>query len=234
MDYLFILVNLMLILSIVILMFFIKNKNKSANVKLEDMDFLEGSKENIDDIIGSIARDHKEVRKKKNKENIISSLDKYYDDIIYCHNLFKSDDKGDYNKVKGVQWILDNIYVVEKEYKHVKKCLPKKYLKALPILKSGVLKGYPRIYALAREILKIYRESISEEEINRFLSIYQETTTLTMGELWALPLMIKVAYIEVICKSSLGIVSKAKDGFNGKKLADRIIMYYNNDKWMKL
>ncbi|MEG0306674.1 MAG: glucoamylase family protein [Clostridium sp.] len=229
MDQLFILVNLVLILSIVFFMFSIKNRNKNAIIKLEDMEFLEGNRENVKDIIQGIARDHKEIRKSKNKENIISSLDKYYDDIIYCHNSFKSDGKDAYNKAKGVQWILDNIYVVEKEYKNIKKCMPKKYLRALPVLKSGALKGYPRIYALARELLKLYQESISEENINGFLCIYQEVTALTMGELWALPLMIKVAYIEVICKSCLSILNKGKAKFNGEKLAARIIIYYNNN-----
>ncbi|WP_346928474.1 glucoamylase family protein [Clostridium sp.] len=132
-------------------------------------------------------------------------------------------------KINGTKWILDNIYVVEKEYKFIKKHLSKKYLRSLPILKSGALKGYPRIYALSREILGLYRDKLSRENINKFLHRYQETTILTMGELWALPIMLKIAYLEIIGKSSVLIVNKANDRHRGERLADRIIKYYNED-----
>jgi len=229
MEYIFILVNLILILSIVFLMFVIKNRNKKrAYIEINDNSFLAENKEKLEDAIDNMARDHREIEK-ISRNDLISNLDKHYNNILGCHNLFKVDKSGEYVKIKGTQWILDNIYVIEKEYKFIKKHLSKKYLRSLPILKSGALKGYPRIYALSREILGLYRDKLSRENINKFLHRYQETTILTMGELWALPIMLKIAYLEIIGKSSVLIVNKANDRHRGERLADRIIKYYNED-----
>jgi len=229
MEHIFILVNLILILSIVLLMYVIKNRNKRrAYIKISDNSFLAENKEKLEDAIDDIARDHREIEK-ISRNDLISNLDKHFNNILGCHNLFKVDENREYFKIKGTQWILDNIYVIEKEYKFIKKHLSKKYLKSLPILKSGALKGYPRIYAVSREILGIYRDKLTRDNINKFLKRYQETTILTMGELWALPIMLKIAYLEIIGKSSVLIVDKANDRHRGERLADRIIKYYNEE-----
>ncbi|WP_346886069.1 GH36-type glycosyl hydrolase domain-containing protein [Clostridium sp. UBA4395] len=229
MEHIFILVNLILILSIVLLMYVIKNRNKRrAYIKISDNSFLAENKEKLEDAIDDIARDHREIEK-ISRNDLISNLDKHFNNILGCHNLFKVDENREYFKIKGTQWILDNIYVIEKEYKFIKKHLSKKYLKSLPILKSGALKGYPRIYAVSREVLGIYRDKLTRDNINKFLKRYQETTILTMGELWALPIMLKIAYLEIIGKSSVLIVDKANDRHRGERLADRIIKYYNEE-----
>lgn len=232
MDYIFILVNLALILSIVFFMVVIKNRNKRrAYIEINDNSFLTEDKEKLEDAIDNIARDHREIERRSSND-LISNLDKYYNNILKCYDLFKVDESGEYGKIKGAQWILDNIYVIEKEYKFIKKHLSNKYLRSLPVLKSGNLKGYPRIYAISREILGFYRDKLSRENINKFLDSYQDTTILTMGELWALPVMLKIAYIEVIGRSSTFIVNKVNDRHRGEELADRIIKYYNEDNMM--
>jgi len=210
-------------------MYVIKNRNKRrAYIKISDNSFLAENKEKLEDAIDDIARDHREIEK-ISRNDLISNLDKHFNNILGCHNLFKVDESREYFKIKGTQWILDNIYVIEKEYKFIKKHLSKKYLKSLPILKSGALKGYPRIYAVSREILGIYRDKLTRDNINKFLKRYEETTILTMGELWALPIMLKIAYLEIIGKSSVLIVDKANDRHRGERLADRIIKYYNEE-----
>lgn len=229
MDYVFILINLTLILSIVLFMFLIKNKNKRrAYIEINDNSFLAENKDKLEYAIDNIARDHREIER-KSRTDLISNLDKYYNNILKCHDLFEIDEDREYRKIKGTQWILDNIYVIEKEYKFIKKHLSKKYLKSLPILKSGSLKGYPRIYAISREILGFYKDKVSIENISAFLSKYQNTTILTMGELWALPIMLKISYIEFIGRSATFIVNKANDRHRGEELADRIIKYHNED-----
>jgi cyclic beta-1,2-glucan synthetase len=228
-DYIFILVNLTLMLSIVFLMFVIKNRNKRrAYIEINNNSFLTESKEKFEDAIDNIARDHREIER-KTRNDLISNLDKYYNNILMYHDLFKVDEKGEYGKIKGTQWILDNIYVIEKEYKFIKKHLSKKYLWSLPVLKSGTLKGYPRIYAVSREILGFYTDKLSSENIIKFLDKYEDTTILTMGELWALPIMLRISYIEMIGRSSAFIVNKANDRHRGEELADLIIEYYNKD-----
>jgi hypothetical protein len=49
----------------------------------------------------------------------------------------------------AAEWLLDNLYLIEKEYKHIKQNMPEKYYKNLPVIDRGIMKGYPRIYNIA-------------------------------------------------------------------------------------
>ncbi|WP_346928475.1 hypothetical protein, partial [Clostridium sp.] len=82
MENIFILVNLILILSIVFLMFVIKNRNKKrAYIEINDNSFLAENKEKLEDAIDNMARDHREIEK-ISRDDLISNLDKHYNNIL--------------------------------------------------------------------------------------------------------------------------------------------------------
>lgn len=75
----------------------------------------------------------------------------------------------------SAEWLLDNMYVIEGVIEDVKVNLPKKYYKELPKIVNGPLAGFPRIYALATELIKNTVGGITREKITRFLESYQKT-----------------------------------------------------------
>ena len=91
---------------------------------------------------------------------------------------------------------VDNFYIVEDVLREVKHDLPRGYYTQLPRLVHGCLAGYPRVYALALALVAHTDSSLDETHLLRFVQAYQAITPLTIGELWAVPTMLRLALIE--------------------------------------
>ncbi len=114
------------------------------------------------------------------------------------------------------EWLLDNFYLIEEQIRTAKRLLPKGYAKELPHLKVGPSKGLPRVYDIALETISHGDGRVDPEIISSFVSAYQMVTTLRLGELWAIPIMLRLALIENLRRVSARI---AIDGIN-RNLAD--------------
>ena len=108
------------------------------------------------------------------------------------------------------EWLLDNIYLIEKEYKNIKKNMPKEYFDTLPVLKGEDTNEIPRILIYAKEFIKIKEGIVSQEEVIKFINRKKEK--FTMGELWAFPLMLRISIIIELSRitEKLLIIQKQK------------------------
>lgn len=112
----------------------------------------------------------------------------------------------------AAEWLLDNMYVLEGSIEDVKLNLPKKYYKKLPKILVGPLKGFPRIYALAIELIKNTAGRLNLENITNFLNSYQTDHPLTIGELWAFPLMLRFRLIEWVEFLAIRVDNRMREG----------------------
>ena len=96
----------------------------------------------------------------------------------------------------GAEWLLDNYHVVERHAAQIKKYLPRGFFKTLPQLTQGQLRGLPRIYHLALEFVVHTDSALDEQLAACFLSAYQKKLELSSGELWAFPIMLRLALLE--------------------------------------
>ncbi len=94
------------------------------------------------------------------------------------------------------EWLLDNLYLIEEQIRTAKRHLPKNYSKQLPRLGQGATEGCPRVYKIALEIISHGDGRVDPESLCRFVESYQEVATLQLGELWAIPIMLRLALIE--------------------------------------
>ena len=94
------------------------------------------------------------------------------------------------------EWLLDNLYLIEEQIRIAKRHLPKNYSKQLPRLGQGAADGCPRVYKIALEIISHGDGRVDPESLCRFVESYQEVATLQLGELWAIPIMLRLALIE--------------------------------------
>ncbi len=72
--------------------------------------------------------------------------------------------------------------------------LPPHFERQLPRLQAG----RPRIYDLAAEIIQTENALLDLGRVERFVAAYQEVLPLTMGELWALPTMLRLGILECL------------------------------------
>jgi cyclic beta-1,2-glucan synthetase len=94
------------------------------------------------------------------------------------------------------EWLLDNFYVVQQALNLIKEDIPASFYHQLPKLSGTAFDTYPRVYSLAREILIWTADPLTIEHIKLVVNSYQETSPLTVGELWALPAMLRVVNLE--------------------------------------
>jgi cyclic beta-1,2-glucan synthetase len=96
----------------------------------------------------------------------------------------------------AAEWILDNEYIIEGNVRDVQLNLPRRYYQLLPVLSNEQGRGLPRIYDLAKELISHTDVRLDRENILAFIEAYQSEHTLTIGELWAVPQILRVALIE--------------------------------------
>ena len=94
------------------------------------------------------------------------------------------------------EWLLDNFYLIEEQVRTARRHLPKGYSRELPRLGSGPSAGLPRVYDIALETISHGDGQVDPESLARFIAAYQTITPLTLGELWAIPIMLRLALIE--------------------------------------
>jgi cellobiose phosphorylase len=114
------------------------------------------------------------------------------------------------------EWLLDNFYLIEEQIRTAKRHLPKPYSRELPRLLEGASAGLPRVYDIALEIISHGDGRVDPESLTSFVAAYQTETPLALGELWALPIMLRLALIENLRRVSARIASDRL----GRNIAD--------------
>ena len=106
------------------------------------------------------------------------------------------------------EWLLDNYYLVEQQIRMAKLHLPRTYSRELPRLSTGPLAGFPRVYDIALELIAHVDGRVDAENLGGFVAAYQSVTPLTLGELWAVPIMLRLALIENLRRVAAGIARR--------------------------
>ncbi|MDQ3168543.1 MAG: DUF3131 domain-containing protein, partial [Acidobacteriota bacterium] len=96
----------------------------------------------------------------------------------------------------AADWLLDNFHLVTAEITEIRRNLPRTYYRTLPALAPREHAGHARIYTIAVELIRHSDSSLNRTQLVQFLTSYQRVATLSIGELWAWPSMLKLALIE--------------------------------------
>ncbi len=107
----------------------------------------------------------------------------------------------------AAEWLVDNFFVVDEQLREIIKDLPSGYYKKLPKLSNGTLERYPRIFGLAWEFVSHTDSHFDLDALTRFIGAYQQTTTLAIGELWALPITLRIVLLENLRRISEQVVA---------------------------
>jgi cellobiose phosphorylase len=109
------------------------------------------------------------------------------------------------------EWLLDNYYLVEEQIVTARRHLPKGYSRQLPSLSQGPSSGLPRVYDLSLEAIAHGDGRIDAETLRRFFAAYQSITPLKLGELWAIPIMLRLALIDNLRRMAVRVMRDGDD-----------------------
>jgi len=121
------------------------------------------------------------------------------------------------------EWLLDNFYLIEEEVRTAKRHLPPGYSRELPRLRGGPSAGLPRVYDLALQAVAHGDARVSRGTLSRFVASYQSVRQLQIGELWAIPIMLRLALIENLRRVAVRIAAGRDEQNLANLWADRML-----------
>ncbi|TIX37057.1 MAG: hypothetical protein E5V36_24400, partial [Mesorhizobium sp.] len=91
----------------------------------------------------------------------------------------------------AAQWLLDNNYLVEETIFQIKRDLPRRFYRQLPTLKLSDGSSVPRALAVAWTYVAHSDSSVSSAMFKAIVEGFQSVEPLKIGELWALPSLLR-------------------------------------------
>lgn len=107
---------------------------------------------------------------------------------------------------QAAEWLLDNYYVIEQALRQIEENLPAQYYQRLP--KTD---GQARIWALALTLVRYSGNRLEASQLASFIQAHQKNCPLTTGELWAFPVMLRLASLELIADGLELIIPLKRD-----------------------
>jgi cyclic beta-1,2-glucan synthetase len=121
----------------------------------------------------------------------------------------------------AAEWLLDNFHIITEALREVRTDLPPGYYDRLPKLIGGSLAGFPRVYWLALELVAHTDSALEELTLTDFIRAYQAETPLTIGELWAVPIMLRLVLVENLSRLAEGVTRGLAERIEARHWAER-------------
>ena len=123
----------------------------------------------------------------------------------------------------AAEWLLNNFHIVEEQVRQIQEDLPPGFYLELPKLASGALEGYPRVYGLAWAFVAHTDSRIELETLRRFVRAYQRVQPLTIGELWALAISLRVVLVENLRRLAERVAARGVAREEADAIADALL-----------
>ena len=122
----------------------------------------------------------------------------------------------------AAEWLLDNFYLIEEQIQLARRHLPRGYSRELPRLVNGPSAGLPRVYDIVLELIAHVDAQIDAGPLNSFIAAYQTVHSLKLGELWAIPIMLRLGLIENLQRVAARLTIARSDRDLADEWVDRL------------
>ena len=164
---------------------------------------------------GILAASH-ELSSSRGTDQLLARLDENERTLFDICKVLTDAVAADQSLTPAGEWIFDNFYLIEEQIRTAKRHLPKSYSRELPLLGRGPSTGLPRVYDIALQAISHGDGRVDTESLRRFVTAYQAVANLQLGELWAIPIMLRLALIENLRRVGVHVAAGRKD----RNLAD--------------
>jgi len=123
----------------------------------------------------------------------------------------------------AAEWLVDNFHIVDEQLREIRDDLPADYYRELPKLAEGHLEGYPRVLGLAWAYVAHTDSRFDPESLRRLVAAYQQVEPLTMGELWAIAISLRIILVENLRRLAEEIVRSREARQRADELADSLL-----------
>jgi cyclic beta-1,2-glucan synthetase len=123
----------------------------------------------------------------------------------------------------AAEWLVDNFYIVQEQLREIRDDLPLGFYRRLPKLASGHLQGYPRVFGVAWAFVAHTDSRFDPEVLRHFVRAYQRVQPLTIGELWAVAITLRVVLVENLRRLAEHLVRSRSAREEADVLADSLL-----------
>ncbi len=151
--------------------------------------------------------------------------------LIHCYEQLNAAVCGGRGVSPAGEWLLDNFHAIEEQIRTARRHLPIGYSRELPhLVGSGLYtSGIPRIYDIALAIIAHSDGRVDSENTTAFVDAYQMVTPLTLGEFWALPIMLRLALIGNLRRVAARVVVGLSDRNRAIHWQEQLFQTVEND-----
>ena len=125
--------------------------------------------------------------------------------------------------IPAAEWLVDNFYIVEEQLREIRDDLPPGFYRKLPKLASGHLEGFPRVFGVAWAFVAHTDSRFDPDVLRRFVTAYQRVQPLTIGELWAVAITLRIVLVENLRRLAERMVLSRNARLDADILADRVL-----------
>jgi cyclic beta-1,2-glucan synthetase len=125
----------------------------------------------------------------------------------------------------AAEWLLDNFHIVDEQLREIRDDLPHGFYRELPKLAEGHLEGYPRVYGIAWAFVAHTDSRLDADVLRRFVQAYQRVDPLSIGELWAIAISLRVVLVENLRRCAEVIVRARVSRNQADALADDLVAF---------
>lgn len=179
--------------------------------------------EHLEQYAQTLASEHKILERPKRSIVLLSRLKDNQQQLVEVYRLLADSIKRGRSITPAAEWLVDNFHIIEEQLREIREDLPKKFYYELPKLASGKWEGLPRIYAVALALITHTDSRLDAETMYRFLHSYQKVSPLSIGELWAVAINLRLGLVENLRRLATRIVTARDERDAADALADRIL-----------
>ncbi len=123
----------------------------------------------------------------------------------------------------AAEWLIDNYHLIEEQVRQTRADLPPGFYLQLPKLAEGPLAGHPRIFGLVWAYVAHTDSRFDPETLTDFVNEYQKVQPLTIGELWAVAISLRLILIENLRRISQRIMEARRARDDADRLSDHVL-----------
>ncbi len=180
------------------------------------------SVERLEQYAQTLAAEHKTVRK-KGRAYLLPRLEDNGRKLVAAYRTLVESLRGGRSISPAAEWLVDNFHIIEEQLREIREDLPKRFYYELPKLADGEQKDYPRIYAVAIALIAHTDSRLETNTLRRFIAAYQTVSPLTIGELWAVAISLRLALVENLRRLATRIVGAREEREQADQLADKLL-----------
>ncbi|MBD3616291.1 MAG: glycosyltransferase 36 [Gracilimonas sp.] len=118
----------------------------------------------------------------------------------------------------AAEWLIDNFYIIQEQIVQIETDFPIGFQRNIPHLRLGINKGLPRVYDLVYNLALHTDNVIDVEHLTLYTQHYQQEVTLRLGELWAIPIMLRLVLVNQLALKAAAILKRRKLKIEVRKL----------------